>query len=375
MNHIPKYRFDYPQFNFQDGGVLDVAVGYETYGTLNAARDNAILICHYWTGTSHAAGKYAPDDPLPGWWDALIGPGKAIDTDRFFVICSDTLANVQAFDPQVTSTGPASLDPATGKPFGSRFPTVTFRDMVHVQKGLLDHLGVAHLHAVGGPSGGGMQALEWACSYPEMMDKVFGVCTFGRSSAFFTTGIYRWCRAFITGDPHWRGGDYYDSPGPQEGLHRALGLITLMAQTPGRVNSAAQASETGWDWPHDQPLPFADPDVLFPHEAGFRDFVNGRSQYADANAFLAIARAAVLHNVGHGRGGFAAALGRVSADLLLIPCAQDLYFPPVDCADVVNAVNAGGGQAELYPIESDWGHFACLFDTGRFANRLQDFLA
>lgn len=374
MIHISKYPFHLSQFRFASGERLDVSIGYETYGTLNEQRDNAILICHFWTGTSHAAGRYQPDDPMPGWWDGLIGPGKPIDTDRFFVICSDTLANVQAFDPMVISTGPASLDPGTGRPFGSRFPTVTFRDIVRVQRGLIAHLGISHLYAVGGPSGGGMQALEWACTYPEMVQRVFGVSTFGRSNAFFTQGIYRWCRALITNDPYWQGGDYYAGPGPQVGLRQALGLITMMAQTPTRVNAVAQSSEMGWDI-REGAAPFTDPDAPFPYEVGFNAFVDGRARFADANAFLAIARAAVLLNVGHGRGGFAQALAGLRARLLLIPCAQDMYFPPSDSQDVVTAVQAAGGQAELYPINSDWGHFACLFDTDRYAHRLHDFLA
>lgn len=373
MNRIEKQRFFLPNFRFLSGEVMDVEVGYETYGRLNPARDNAVLICHYWTGTSHAAGRYTPDDPLPGWWDTLIGPGKAIDTDHTFVICSDTLANVQAHDPNVISTGPASVDPATGKPYGNRYPRVTFHDMVHVQRALMDHLGITHLRAVGGPSGGGMQALEWACTYPDFMDKVFGVCTFGRSNAFFTTGVYRWCRAFITSDPHWQGGDYYDGPGPQQGLRRALSVITLLAQTPSRFNAVARASENGWDLPEGGP-PYDDPDALFPYEHDFIAFIDERAQFADANAFLAIGRAAVMHNVGYQRGGFERALSNVQAQVLMILCEQDLYFPPADSRDVVEAVVAGGGRAELYTVSSDWGHFACLFDTDRFAQRLHDFL-
>jgi len=374
MDKIEKQRFFLPNFRFQSGEVMDVEVGYETYGQLSPARDNAVLVCHYWTGTSHAAGRYTPDDPLPGWWDTLIGPGKAIDTDHTFVICSDTLANVQPFDPHVISTGPASLDPATGRPYGSRFPRVTFRDVVHVQRAMMDHLGIAHLRAVGGPSGGGMQALEWACTYPDFMDKVFGVCTFGRSNAFFTMGVYRWCRALITSDPRWQGGDYYDGPGPQDGFRRALTVITLLAQTPTRVNAVARGSETGWDLPEDGP-PYDDPDGLFPYERGFNAFIDERAQFADANAFLAIGRAAVLHDVGHQRGGFERALSNVQAPVLMIPCEQDLYFPPNDSRDVVEAVVAGGGRAELYTVSSDWGHFTCLFDTDRFAQRLHDFLS
>ncbi len=236
MIRTKKQRQVIRDFKFLSGESLDIEISYETYGTLNDSGDNAILVCHYWTGTSHAAGRYTANDPLPGWWDTLIGPGKAIDTNLYFVICSDTLSNVQANDPMVFSTGPASTDPTTGKPYGSCFPILTFRDIVKAQHSLLDQLGIEHLIAVGGPSGGGMQALEWAVSYPDFMDKVFAVNSFGRSSAFFTMAVYRMCRALITADPHWQNGDYYDGPGPQKGLQQALSYITLLAQSPTRIN-------------------------------------------------------------------------------------------------------------------------------------------
>ncbi|NOX62134.1 MAG: homoserine O-acetyltransferase [Chloroflexi bacterium] len=364
MDRVAKKRFSLPGFRFDDGHVLNVEIGYETYGELNAARDNAVLICHYWTGTSHAAGRYAPDDELPGWWDALIGPGKAIDTDRFFVICSDTLSNVQARDPRVISTGPASIDPSTGKPFGSRYPALTFGDIVRVQRALMAHLGVEHLHAVGGPSGGGMQALEWACAYPHFVDRAFGVCTYGRTSPNFTLGVYRWCRDLIHADPNWRGGDYYDGSGPEQGLKQALQVMTLLAQTPARINQVGRAA--GWG--------VADEDGRFPFEKELDAFIETRATYADANALLTIGRAATVFDVGAGRGGFSRALANVRADILLIPCEQDLFFPPSDSEDVVRAVQAGGGRAELYPVSSDWGHFACVFHTDLFAQRIHDFL-
>ncbi len=373
MNNISKHRFTIQDFKFLCGEILDVEIGYETYGTLNEPGDNAILVCHYWTGTSHAAGKYEPTDSMPGWWDALIGPGKAIDTDQNFVICTDMLSNVQANDPMVFSTGPASTDPGTGKPYGSRFPRLTFRDSVRAQRTLMEHLGVRHLKAVGGPSAGGMQALEWSVSYPDFMDKVFAVNSFGRSSPFFTMGIFRICSALIQADPHWKNGDYYDGPGPQTGFRQALSLITLLAQTPTRVNSVARGSEIGWQ-ALDEITQLKNPGELYPYEQDFKSFIDDRAKFADANAFLAIGRAATLHDVGLGRGGFEKALATVQAEVLMIPNKQDIYFPVIDSRDVVDAINTGNGSAELYPVDSGWGHFACLFDTEMFAQRLHQFL-
>lgn len=373
MNNIRKHRLAIQGFKFLCGETLDVEISYETYGTLNAAADNAILICHYWTGTSHAAGKYTDSDPLPGWWDALIGPGKAIDTNLNFVICTDTLSNVQANDPAVHSTGPASIDPKTGKPFGSRFPTLTFRDIVQAQRVLVEQLGIKHLKAVGGPSGGGMQTLEWAVTYPDLMDKAFAVNSFGRSSAFFTMGVYRICRALIEADPCWQDGDYYDGPGPQTGFRHALSYITLLAQTPTRINSVARDSDGGWNV-LDQVSQLNEHEKLSVYEQDFNLFMEDRARFADPNAFLTIGKAATLHDVGLGRGGFNKALSTVQAKVLMISTEQDIYFPSIDGRDVVEAINAGHANAEFYPVNSQWGHFACLFDTSTFAQRLHRFL-
>ena len=373
MNNIEKHRLTIPDFNFLCGRTLDIEIGYETYGRLNASGDNAILVCHFWTGTSHAAGRYSAADALPGWWDGLIGPGKTIDTDRYLVICPDMLSNVQANDPMVISTGPASINPDTGEPWGSQFPTLTFRDIVNAQKMLMDHLGIRHLKAIGGPSAGGMQALEWAVSYPDLMDKVFAVTSFGRSSAFFTMAVFRICQSLIQADPGWQGGDYYDGDGPREGFHRALSLITLLAQTPTRVNDTARASETGWQVV--EKLSQINAIERFSlHEQAFAAFIEERAKFADPNAFLTIGKAATLHDVGLGRGGFEKALSTVRAKVLMIPNEQDIYFPAIDSRDVVDAIKTGGGHAELYPIDSRWGHFACLFDTDTFSRRLQDFI-
>jgi len=373
LNNIEKHRLTIPDFNFLCGRTLDIEIGYETYGRLNASGDNAILVCHFWTGTSHAAGRYSAADALPGWWDGLIGPGKTIDTDRYLVICPDMLSNVQANDPMVISTGPASINPDTGEPWGSQFPTLTFRDIVNAQKMLMDHLGIRHLKAIGGPSAGGMQALEWAVSYPDLMDKVFAVTSFGRSSAFFTMAVFRICQSLIQADPGWQGGDYYDGDGPREGFHRALSLITLLAQTPTRVNDTARASETGWQVV--EKLSQINAIERFSlHEQAFAAFIEERAKFADPNAFLTIGKAATLHDVGLGRGGFEKALSTVRAKVLMIPNEQDIYFPAIDSRDVVDAIKTGGGHAELYPIDSRWGHFACLFDTDTFSRRLQDFI-
>jgi homoserine O-acetyltransferase len=219
-----------------------------------------------------------------------------------------------------------------------------------------------------------MQALEWAVTYPEFMDKVFAVNSFGRSSAFFTMAVYRMCRALIEADPHWQNGDYHDGPGPQKGLRQALSYITLLAQTPTRINTAARGSDAGWRQ-IDRISQLGEPGRLTPFEEDFNAFIDERASLADANAFLTIGKAATLHDVGLDRGGFEKALSTVQADVLMIPNEQDLYFPAIDSRDVVNAVNAGHGCAELHTVDSRWGHFSCLFDTDTYARRLHQFLS
>src|SRR5215468_5677603 len=160
---VEKKVFTLPSYTTVGGKpIKNVRVGYETYGTLNAAGDNAIFIPHFYSGTSHAAGKYAASDAAPGYWDAIIGSGKPIDTDKYFVVSADALVNINTKDPRVVTTGPATVDPDTGKPYGMKFPVVSFRDSVRVHKALVDSLGVKKLYAVVGASGGSMQAMEWA---------------------------------------------------------------------------------------------------------------------------------------------------------------------------------------------------------------------
>src|SRR5206468_4404856 len=206
--------------------IKNVRVGYETYGTLNAGKDNVILVAHFYSGNSHAAGRYTETDPTPGYWDAVIGSGKPVDTDRFLVVSSDTLVNLNVKDPNTITTGPASIDPDTGKAYGMTFPIVTIRDFVNVQKALLDSLGITRLRAVAGASMGALQALEWAAAYPDMVERVIPVLPAGELPAF-TIGWANIWAAPIRLDPRWNGGDYYGRPEPVDGLAEALKIVTL----------------------------------------------------------------------------------------------------------------------------------------------------
>ena len=195
----------------ESGAVLPkVTIAFETYGKLNKEKSNAILICHALSGDAHIAGFHEGDDK-PGWWDAVVGPGKAFDTDRYFVICSNVLGGCKG------STGPSSINPETGKPYGATFPVVTIPDMVNAQKRLLDHFGITELYAVAGGSMGGMQALQWVASYPDRVASVIPIATTATHSpqqiAFNEVG-----RQAIMADHYWHDGNYYEGRAPSKGL-------------------------------------------------------------------------------------------------------------------------------------------------------------
>jgi homoserine O-acetyltransferase len=205
-----------------------VKIGWEAAGTLNADKSNAILITHFFSGTSHAFGKYAASDKTAGYWDAIIGPGKAVDTNKYYVLSSDTLVNLNVNAPNVVTTGPASVNPDTGKPYAMSFPVVSIKDFVNVQKALLESLGIRKVKAVMGDSMGALQAYEWAASYPDMVERVIPVIGMPAVDAFMIEWLDIWA-APIRLDPKWNNGDYYGKEPPLEGLKQSLKIITLHA--------------------------------------------------------------------------------------------------------------------------------------------------
>src|SRR5712691_4446150 len=207
---VEKKTFELPSYTTVAGEIIkSVKVGWEAAGTLNADKSNAILITHFYSGTSHAFGKYAPGDNAPGYWDAIIGPGKAVDTNKYFVLSSDTLVNLNANMPNVVTTGPASINPDSGKPYGMSFPVVSIRDFVRVQKALIDSLGIKKLKAVMGASMGGLQAYEWAQSYPDTVERIIPVIASASAEPFLIAWLDMWAQP-IRLDPKWNNGDYYD---------------------------------------------------------------------------------------------------------------------------------------------------------------------
>lgn len=335
----------------QSGAVLrDVAMGFETYGRLDARRDNAVLICHYFSGCSHAAGRYAPTDATPGWWDAVIGPGKAIDTDRYYVVAIDALGCVRQDAPHGVTTNPASPNPATGMPYGPDFPPLVVADMVESQRRVLDALGVDRLAAVCGPSLGAMQALEWAASRPQDVDRVIAAIAPAELQAK-EMGFYRVMEDAIRLDPRFEGGRYAPDAPPAEGLAIALKLMTLLAG-----GSAAFAAHPGRHR--------ADgPDGEWAMEAHLARESRARARTVDANAWIAMLRTNLRWDLGRGREPVEAAIARLRARVLLLPGAGDELLPPERYHDPLEAsLVASGADVTVHRLPATHGHLAGLSD-------------
>ncbi|WP_306226539.1 E22 family MetX-like putative esterase [Bosea beijingensis] len=346
---VEKKVFELPSFTTQSGRTLkNVRVGWESYGTLNADKSNAVLICHFFSGNSHAAGKYAADDAAPGYWDAIIGPGKAIDTNKYFVLSSDTLVNLSTGDPKTTTTGPASINPETGKPYGLDFPIVTVRDFVEVQKALVESLGIKKLALVAGPSMGSLQTFEWAASYPEMVAKAMPVIGAGEADAMLIAWLDVWAAPILV-DPNWNNGDYYGKTPPLAGLAKALTAVTLQANHQDWANAtfgrrpAKEGEEPGKALANK----FQVQSVL--DNAGM-----ARAKISDANHFLYLVKANQLFAAGGT--SLADGMAKIKAPMLLITQPKDLVFTPDMVATTVKAAKEAGRDITHATIDGSRGH-------------------
>lgn len=366
---VQKHLFHAPKLDLDIGESIPVTIGYETYGSLSPNRDNAILICHYFSGTSHAAGRYHPDDQNPGWWDALIGPGRAFDTNEYFVVSVDTLCNVNVRDPMVVTTGPASVNPATGRPYGSAFPQITIRDNVRLQQQLLKSLGIERLVCVAGPSMGGFQALEWAVTFPQQVQRVIAAISAHQSPPVFALAVCQAGIDAIQADRYYRAGDYYGTDGPVGGLTRAAYLLVSMARSNAWIHGNWQR-KTAVGSAH----PWADRDGRFAFQSEIEQIARERAQAFDANHYIYSARACLLHDIGQGNGGLEGVARKLSPRVLMLPLSSDLLFTPDQNREFVDAVNQGGGDAELAVVDSPNGHLAGVYECARFAEQITRFL-
>ena len=331
------------------GGFLaPMTVAYETWGTLNAERDNAVLVLHALTGDSHASGPPGPGHLEAGWWNDIVGPGKAVDTNRFFVVCPNVLGGCQG------TTGPASIDPVTQTPYGSRFPVITIRDQVVVEASLADTLGIDVWASVIGGSMGGQRALEWAVSFPERVPRAVVIAAGARATAEEIALSSLQIRA-IEADPRFNGGDFYGAEvgeGPWRGMCLARGIGQVSYRTEEefdeRFGRGRQADE--------QPL------------KGGRYAVESYLEYHgeklafrfDANTYIALSRAMNHHDVGRGRGGIAAALSRVRGDITIAGISSDRLYP-LRLQHELAALIPGASGVEV--VQSISGHDGFLTES------------
>lgn len=335
------------------GRLPSVTSAYETWGTASrdasGAIDNAVLVLHALTGDSHVAGPAGPDQPTPGWWDALVGPGRALDTDRWFVVAANVLGGCRG------TTGPASYD-GDGRRLGSRFPEVTIRDQVAAEVLLADHLGIDRFVSVLGGSMGGMRALEWAVGHPDRTGSAL-VLAVGAAASADQVGIQTTQQLAVTSDPAWRGGDY-EAPGPVGGLGIARRVAQLSYRSGEELEERFGAAVQGDGR-------FA-VDSYLAHQA---DKLVGRF---DAGSYVALTQAMNTHDVGRGRGGVAAALGSVTVPVVVAGISSDRLYPLVQQQQLAAAIPTADG---LYVIESRRGHDGFLLETDQVDPLVREALA
>ncbi|OGS44315.1 MAG: homoserine O-acetyltransferase [Euryarchaeota archaeon RBG_13_57_23] len=340
-----------------------ISLQYETYGELNDERSNAILVFHALSGDAHAAGYHKEGDEKPGWWDNAIGPGKAFDTDRYFVICSNIIGGCKG------STGPSSENPKTRKPYGLQFPMITVKDMVNAQAALLDHLEVGQLLATVGGSMGGFQALQFAVSYPNRCKLVIPIATAGRQSAqniaFNEIG-----RQAIMADPHWNGGDYYAGEAPVDGLSiaRMVGHVTYLSDETlmkrfGRKAKTGTCTNGGLSL---QPY--------FEVESYLRHKGNSFTRRFDANSYLYITRAIDLFDLAPGCDSLSSAFRDCRSRFLALSFSSDWLYPPYQSEELVEGIQQSGLAVEYHRIESSYGHDAFLLEADKVEEVISRFL-
>ena len=360
-----------------------VRVAYETYGTLSPRRDNAILVCHALSGDAHAAGYsrtpatestrdgFAAEDrdgaagKALGWWDGMIGGGKAFDTDRFFVISTNLLGGCRG------TTGPSSIDPATGEPYGSRFPVITVADMVRTERLFLDELGIERLAAVAGGSLGGMQAFEWAIQFPDQVDAVVAIAS---THALHPQGL-AWnsiARDAIMRDPAWQGGHYYGTgrtPEAGMGVARMVGHVTYLS-------ALALNEKFGRRLQVADDIRYTLTDAEFEVESYLRHQADSFVRRFDANTYLYTSRALTYFDLArqYGGGSLARALGDVKARTLLIAFSSDWLYPPAGSIEVEVALRELGKEVELHVIDAPYGHDCFLLEEARQTPIVRRFL-
>jgi homoserine O-acetyltransferase len=332
------------------GSLNEVVVAYETYGHLSERGDNVILLNHTLTGDSHPA-AHSPHDEK-GWWEPLVGPGRPLDTEKFFIICANVLGGCQG------TTGPASPNPDTGVPYGMNFPEITLLDMVHVQKRLLHVLGINHVKLIIGGSMGGMQSLEWSVAYPDFMDGVMVIAAPGYASSQ-SIAYNKVGRQAIILDPEWRDGNYYGGSGPEKGLAiaRAVGMITYQTEM-SMEGKFGRKRRNG----------------CFEIENYLEYQGNSLARRFDANSYLYLLRALDYYNLSECCKSYEDALCRIRAKVMVVGVSSDILYPPYQQEQLVEAICGSGADAQYALLESPHGHDGFLIDFHLLRPMIYDFI-
>lgn len=351
-------KFD-TDLRLESGRILGpIEIAYETYGTLNAARSNAILVAHAWTGSAHLAGRHSEEEKRGGWWDDIVGPGKLLDTDRYFVICSNVIGSCFG------STGPTSINPKTGKRYNLSFPVITVRDMVNAQRLLIDQMGIERLFCVLGGSMGGMQALEWATQYPDRVASAIILATTPRPSAqaISLNAVARWA---IFNDPTWKKGEYRKNPKDGLALARGIGHITFLSDESmtAKFGRRFSARDGQFDF-------FGQFEVERYLSYNGYNFVDR----FDANSFLYLAKALDLYDLSAGYESIDEALAAVTAPLQFFAFTSDWLYPPAQTEEMVQALTRLGKSVDYHLIPSAYGHDAFLLEHETFTPMVEQFL-
>ncbi len=354
------YTFDNPaRLTLESGEQLEpITLAYETYGKLNQQKSNAILVLHALSGDAHAVG-FHKGDKHPGWWDAMIGPGKAVDTEKYFVVCSNVLGGCKG------STGPSSINPKTGKSYGIEFPIVTIQDMVNAQRRLIDHLGIDKLLTVVGGSMGGMQALQWMVYYPDRIRSAIPIATTMKHSpqqiAFNEVG-----RQAIMADHNWNNGDYYGRSAPERGLAvaRMVGHITYMSDVSMATKFGRRLKN------HGRPFKFG---TDFEVEGYLRYMGDNFVKRFDANSYMYITKAIDYFNILNGK-KLSEIFKDLKAKVLVLAFKSDWLYPTYQSREIVKACKLAGVDTTYCEINSTYGHDAFLLEVKEETHLIKHFL-
>lgn len=360
-----KQIFEIDRFMLESGKEIPLKLGYETYGTLSEKKDNVVLVSHYFTSTSHAAGLYDESDEQAGYWDSLIGKGKVVDTDKYFVISVDNICNIQVKNPKVVTIGPATINKETGEPYCLCFPPVTTLDLANSQKILLESLGIKKVKVAMGPSLGGMIGMQLAIHYPEFVEKYIGVVTapYNTISPSFQYNVWHAAKA----DKNFNNGNYYGKEEPKEALDILAKNLLLSIYSPDFLEKLFPRD-------HRENGPYESIFEKTCYEKKLDVFSQNMISLFDLNSWIYASRITMNHDIRRGFENLEEAVSKIKAKVLMISNRQDMLENWRLAENMVNAINEVGGNAKFIAIDNELGHMAGMFATDLFAKEIADFL-